>query len=205
VLARRFDDVFRPLGLTLGPFSLRVALNPPLAPSAGGLAPFLAMDRTTLTAPIKPLERRGQMKVTLDPDDRRKRRVCLTRSGHALLGQARPLWSEAHTALEHALGEAPAVRALLGRVATLGPAASQNGRGATRGQTSAAEDPESDSRGARRRLRMGPPPATIGARREHRQPTDAIRPRPARSLVRVRASRPARQRPIDAPQQIAAW
>ena len=58
-LARRFDEVFRPLGLTNGQFSLLMALNRPEPASLGGVAALLAMDRTTLTAALKPLQRRG--------------------------------------------------------------------------------------------------------------------------------------------------
>ncbi len=58
-LARRFDRAFRPFGLTNGQFSLLMALNRPEPPAMGAVADLLAMDRTTLTAALKPLERRG--------------------------------------------------------------------------------------------------------------------------------------------------
>jgi len=117
VLARRFDEVFRPLDLTNGQFSLLMALNRPQPPTVGELAPFLAMDRTTLTALLKPLERRGLLAVVADALDRRKRRVHLTASGHALLKRAYPLWCEAHAALEQELSDASMLRALLHQVA----------------------------------------------------------------------------------------
>src|SRR5487761_773621 len=62
-LARRFDDALRPLGLTQGQFSLLMSLNRPAPPRVGDVATLLAMDRTTLTANLKPLERRGLVKV----------------------------------------------------------------------------------------------------------------------------------------------
>ncbi|UZD54136.1 MarR family winged helix-turn-helix transcriptional regulator [Caldimonas aquatica] len=116
VLARHFDEVFRPLDLTNGQFSLLMALNRRQAPTVGELAPFLAMDRTTLTALIKPLERRGLLEVAADAHDRRKRRVRLTASGHALLERAYPLWCEAHAALEQQFCDAATLRALLQQV-----------------------------------------------------------------------------------------
>ncbi|MBN8716649.1 MarR family winged helix-turn-helix transcriptional regulator [Thermomonas sp.] len=119
VLARHFDEVFRPLDLTNGQFSLLMALNRPHAPTVGELAPFLAMDRTTLTALIKPLERRGLLAVIADAHDRRKRRVRLTAAGHALLKRAYPLWCDAHGALERRFADAPALRDLLRRVTSL--------------------------------------------------------------------------------------
>src|SRR5690606_30297696 len=68
-LARRFDDALRPLGLTNGQFSLLMALNRPEPPPMGPVATVLAMDRTTLTAALKPLERRGLVAVEADPRD----------------------------------------------------------------------------------------------------------------------------------------
>src|SRR5438445_11529660 len=70
-LARRFDDVLRPLDLTNGQFSLLMSLNRPEPPKIGSVAALLAMDRTTLTANLKPLERRGLVNVTVDAADRR--------------------------------------------------------------------------------------------------------------------------------------
>src|SRR5690606_5163130 len=76
--ARHVDEVFRPLDLTYGQFSLLMALDRPEPPTVAQLAPFLAMDRTTLTALAKPLQRRGLLEVLLDPGDRRKRRLHLS-------------------------------------------------------------------------------------------------------------------------------
>ena len=99
-LARRFDEVLRPLDLTSGQFSLLMSLNRPEPPTIGSVAELLAMDRTTLTANLKPLERRGLVKVAVDKDDRRSRRLTITPAGRALLAKAYPLWRETHTALE---------------------------------------------------------------------------------------------------------
>ncbi|KAA2286062.1 MarR family winged helix-turn-helix transcriptional regulator [Arenimonas fontis] len=118
-LARHFDEVFRPLGLTNGQFSLLMSLNRPEPPTIGQLAPFLAMDRTTLTALVKPLERRGLIEVLADAGDRRKRRLRLSGEGHALLSRAYPLWCEAHAALDRALGDPATLRSLLMRIAPM--------------------------------------------------------------------------------------
>ena len=93
-LARRFDDVLRPLGLTNGQFSLLMSLNRPKPPHLGSVAALLAMDRTTLTAALKPLERRRLVKVALDKEDRRVRRLSLTAAGRTLLAKAFPLWTK---------------------------------------------------------------------------------------------------------------
>jgi DNA-binding MarR family transcriptional regulator len=99
-LARYFDEELRPVGLTNGQFSLLMSLNRPEPPGMGPVASLLAMDRTTLTAALKPLERRGLVKVTADPSDRRGRRLSLTRKGTALLAKATPIWEDAHVRVE---------------------------------------------------------------------------------------------------------
>jgi DNA-binding MarR family transcriptional regulator len=99
-LARRFDDVLRPYGLTNGQFSLLMSLNRPLPPPMAPVAALLAMDRTTLTAALKPLERRGLVKVSRDPADRRSRVLELTNQGRNLLVRALPVWERAHREVE---------------------------------------------------------------------------------------------------------
>jgi DNA-binding MarR family transcriptional regulator len=109
-LARRFDDALRPLGLTNGQFSLLTALDRPDPPSLGSVAALLAMDRTTLTASLKPLARRRLVAVTADADDRRMRRLRLTPAGRALLRTAVPIWTREHAALERGLSGLDAQR-----------------------------------------------------------------------------------------------
>ena len=99
-VARRFDAAFRPLGLTSGQFSLLMSLNRPAPPSIGSVAALLAMDRTTLTADLKPLERRGLVRVTTDLADRRTCRLRLTPSGRALLASAVPVWRDTHADID---------------------------------------------------------------------------------------------------------
>ncbi|MFN4281322.1 MAG: MarR family winged helix-turn-helix transcriptional regulator [Alphaproteobacteria bacterium] len=103
-LARRFDEALRPVGLTNGQFSLLMSLNRPQPPAMGGVAALLAMDRTTLTAALKPLERRGLVGIEADPADRRSRLLRLTDDGRAALTAALPIWRREHRALEKALG-----------------------------------------------------------------------------------------------------
>jgi DNA-binding MarR family transcriptional regulator len=105
-LARRFDEALRPLGLTNGQFSLLMSLNRPQPPAMGAVAALLAMDRTTLTAALKPLERRGLVAIAPDPADRRSRLLSLTGPGRKLLGQALPIWQREHQALEATLPDA---------------------------------------------------------------------------------------------------
>lgn len=99
-LARLFDHALKPYGLSNGQFSLLMALNRPDPPSIGGLAQFLAMDRTSLTAALKPLERRGLLQVQKDVSDRRSRLIQITPDGVALLEAALPTWRATHAKLD---------------------------------------------------------------------------------------------------------
>jgi DNA-binding MarR family transcriptional regulator len=66
----------------------------------GSVAALLAMDRTTLTAAVKPLERRGLVTVTVDPADKRGRLLTLTPAGRRALASAVPIWERMHAAVE---------------------------------------------------------------------------------------------------------
>lgn len=113
-LARRFDDALKPFGLTNQQFSLLMSLNRPEPPRMKEVALLLALDRTTLTANLKPLERRGLLAIRPDGDDRRSRRLELTDAGRSVLADALPAWCETEDAVEAGLkGEAEALRAEL--------------------------------------------------------------------------------------------
>jgi DNA-binding MarR family transcriptional regulator len=99
-LARRFDEAFRPLSLTSGQFSILNALNRPAPAGMGQVASLLSMDRTTLTAALKPLVRRGLVAPGAAPSDRRSRPVTLTAAGRAILADAIVLWTAAHADIE---------------------------------------------------------------------------------------------------------
>ena len=100
ILSRHFDEAFRPLGLTSGQFSLLMSLNRPEPPTVGSVADLLAMDRTTLTAALKPLGRQGLVRVEPDAKDRRSRRLILTSDGRALLAEATEIWRATHARLD---------------------------------------------------------------------------------------------------------
>jgi DNA-binding MarR family transcriptional regulator len=105
-VARRFDAALRSLSLTNGQFSLLMSLNRAEAPSIGSVSALLAMDRTTLTANLKPLEQRGLVKVRIDDADKRTRRLKLTPAGRALLVAAVPIWRQTHADVEMLLPRA---------------------------------------------------------------------------------------------------
>lgn len=103
-LARHFDDALRPFGLTHGQFSLLIALDQVEAPAMSEVSAALAMDRTTLTANLKPLERRGLVKIAVDKHDRRGRRLVLTAAARATLKAAFPAWKAAHAEIDETIG-----------------------------------------------------------------------------------------------------
>lgn len=116
-LSRRFDEAFRPHGITSGQFSLLNSLNRPAPPTVGQVAETLAMDRSTVTANLKPLERSGLVATTIDPEDRRGRRIALTDAGRYLLARTTPVWIAEHAAVEAELGDGgDALRAGLRRL-----------------------------------------------------------------------------------------
>jgi DNA-binding MarR family transcriptional regulator len=109
-LARRFDDALRPLGLTSGQYSMMMTLNQPTPPTIGAVASILCADRTTLTAALKPLKRRGLVTVMIDANDRRSRRLKLTAAGRALLARAVPVWRRTHAEIDRLVPDTGAER-----------------------------------------------------------------------------------------------
>jgi DNA-binding MarR family transcriptional regulator len=111
-VGRRFDEALRPLGLTHEQFSLLMSLAGGAPPGIGALAAELVLDRTTLSANLKPLQRRGLLQVLPDPADGRGRLVALTPGGQQLLAEALPLWQavQERTAASHPGLDWPPVR-----------------------------------------------------------------------------------------------
>lgn len=105
VLARRFDRLLKPFGLTNGQFSMLMSLNRPEPAPFGKVAALLGMDRTTLTAALKPLVGRGWVSVSQGREDRREKFLMLTPEGAAALAPAVQAWCDEHAALESQLPE----------------------------------------------------------------------------------------------------
>ena len=109
-LACRFDKAMKEVGLTNGQFSLLMSLNRPVPATMKSVADLLAMDRTTLTAALKVLERRGLVESQIDPKDRRGKLLTLTQAGTGALVEALPIWTEVHTQIDAELGDGGAGR-----------------------------------------------------------------------------------------------
>ena len=109
-IARRYDEALRPLGLTNGQFSLMMSMNRAAPPTIGQVSAVLAMDRTTLTANLKPLIRRGLVKVAPDPNDKRSRLMALTQAGRKLMAEAVPVWKRTQEATERLFSDPDRLR-----------------------------------------------------------------------------------------------
>ena len=119
-VGRRFDEAFRPLRINNWQFSLLMALSGSEPPTIGQVAGALSIDRTTITANLKPLERRGLVAVVQDDADQRLRRVRLTDAGRSLLADALSSWERVNAAILDDIGDVDrqALRAGLVRLAT---------------------------------------------------------------------------------------
>ena len=148
-VARQFDEALRPLGLTNGQFSLLMSLNRPEPPTIGNVAALLAMDRTTLTANLKPLERRGLVEVRIDSADRRSRRLILTRPA-AICWRKRCRYGRASTGLSRSAGRlrcGRAARRVAGAFLTLPDCSTAKACTPMRGRKSASRyDPAAPGR-----------------------------------------------------------
>ncbi len=82
-----------------------MALNRPEPPTISMVAALLTMDRTTLTANLKPLERRWLVSQKVDAADRRSRRLILTDEGQRALAAAVPIWDSTHRAIEQRVAD----------------------------------------------------------------------------------------------------
>jgi DNA-binding MarR family transcriptional regulator len=104
--ARRYDEALRPFGLTNGQFSMLMALNTPEPTTMGRVSTLLGMDRTTLTAALKPLERRGLAQIQINSTDKRSRKLILTAVGHDLLLAALPTWRKMQKEIDRIVSDA---------------------------------------------------------------------------------------------------
>jgi DNA-binding MarR family transcriptional regulator len=117
-VSREYDKALAPLGLNNGQFSMLVLLAGLGPVRIQKVAETLAMDRTTVTAALKPLQRRKLVRVDVAEDDARARDAVLTPAGEALLREAMPLWRVQQERLKKMLSaeDAAALRAHLGRL-----------------------------------------------------------------------------------------
>ncbi len=103
-LAQVYDTMMAPSGLRNTQFALLSRIDQETPVGMGDLAELLALDRTTLTRALAPLERQGWL-VSEAGADRRTRQVRLTADGAATRDAARPLWQQAQAHIAIKFGE----------------------------------------------------------------------------------------------------
>ncbi len=107
---RRYDQALAAHELTSGQFSLLGLLASRPGLSQAALAERLAMDRTTVTAALKPLERRGLVTLGRDEKDARAVRMAITAKGLEVLKAAMPSWRRVQRELTELFGARDSVR-----------------------------------------------------------------------------------------------
>jgi DNA-binding MarR family transcriptional regulator len=121
VVTRIYDEALRPTGLRANQFAVLVALGTDGAMSIAALAKAMAMDRSTLTRNLLPLEA-ARLVTRGDEGWRRSKSVDITAKGRARLRDGLPLWQAAQSELFRKLGPASwsRVQAGLDLIAGLG-------------------------------------------------------------------------------------
>ena len=77
------------------------------------------MDRTTVTAALKPLQRRSLVVLDVAEGDLRGRSVSMTREGTSLLQRAVPLWQEAQKRIAELVGGDESAMAIRHKLAVI--------------------------------------------------------------------------------------
>jgi DNA-binding MarR family transcriptional regulator len=105
-VSQLYDSALEPCGLRATQRAILNHIARNGTPPIGELADALVMDRGALTHNLKPLERDGFVKISVDPDDRRNRLIALTASGRTKLAESEALWARAQQGFEAAFGAA---------------------------------------------------------------------------------------------------
>ena len=105
-VSQLYDSALEPCGLRTTQRAILNQIARSGTPPIGELADALVMDRGALTHNLKPLERDGLVKISVDPNDRRNRLIALTASGRTRLAESEALWVRAQQGFEAAFGAA---------------------------------------------------------------------------------------------------
>jgi DNA-binding MarR family transcriptional regulator len=119
-VTRFYDEALAPTGLGVNQFSILARLSRVGPSTIQDLARLLVMDRSTLGHLLRPLEKRGLVKLDVSEQDRRSCIVALTPAGKAAVAKARPRWAAAQRRFEKTFGKDAAVelRTVLKEIAT---------------------------------------------------------------------------------------
>ena len=110
LVTKLYDAALAPTDLSANQYGILRRLHREGPSTLGDLADSLVMDRSTLGHLVRPLEKRGLVRLAVGEQDRRARFLTLTRSGESLVQRARPLWASAQKKFESAFGPDSASR-----------------------------------------------------------------------------------------------
>ncbi|MBI1868320.1 MAG: winged helix-turn-helix transcriptional regulator [Methylocystis sp.] len=113
-VTRLYADFLTEAGVEPAQYSLLVACSIAEGVTVSKLAEALAMDRSALARNLSVMEKHGLLLVK-PGDDRRTRKVALTRKGKSALANALPHWRAAQSKVEQKFG-AERLRHLLGEL-----------------------------------------------------------------------------------------
>jgi len=118
-VTRLYDDALAPTGLGVNQYSILARLAHVGPSTIQDLARLLVMDRSTLGHLLRPLEKRGLVRLRVSEQDGRSRVTALTSAGRAAVARGRPLWESAQRRFASAFGTKSAVdlRTILKQVA----------------------------------------------------------------------------------------
>ena len=103
-VSRMYEDFLRDEGLNGTQFSLLSLIRAGKELSISTLGRAMALDRTSITRALAPLERDGLIR-SRPGADKRIRIVSLTNKGRKLVEDAEPKWRQAQEALMQTIGE----------------------------------------------------------------------------------------------------
>ncbi len=104
-ITQLYDAALRPSGLRITQFTLLQVLHRTGAPmTQAALGGLLALDSTTLTRTLGPLERAKWIR-RVEGDDARERRIELAPLGLRVLARATPAWERVQRRLRADLGQ----------------------------------------------------------------------------------------------------
>lgn len=106
-----YDRALRPVGLRTTQLTLLQVLERSTRITSARLGALLAVDATTLSRTLRPLERRGWI-ATAQTADRRERELYLTLAGRHQLARALSRWNRVQASLRARLGRAEWRRAI---------------------------------------------------------------------------------------------
>jgi DNA-binding MarR family transcriptional regulator len=99
-----YDEALRPAGLRASQLAVLAAVAIDGSVSITALARLLAMDRSTLSRNLGPLEKDGLVRIGGE-GWRRSRTLEITKKGKSQLAKALPLWERAQETLRRKLGD----------------------------------------------------------------------------------------------------